>query len=232
MSPVPRWLDDEEMATWRALVAGEYTIVESVERDGKRLLLARKNEPDVGGLAKLTTLEAACAYFTALGHPQKLIGYELGITPSAAMAKGSHPSAMTAPRRAPHDSVVQEDRSGQGRLIDHRGLPPGSLRETDRSIHLLTVANHELIPLNLAGGRAVPEVHPDASNLVTRGRGGAGIVEVSRIIRSQRGSRRAGAAILAARIHPEPEHAVRRLLDFHLHGSFIQLSLSQLQAQF
>lgn len=95
---------DEATATWRALVAGEYTIVESVERDGKRLLLARKNEPDVGGLAKLTTLEAACAYFTALGHPQKLIGYELGITPSAA-ARGTRDAVAKLRLQSPEELV-------------------------------------------------------------------------------------------------------------------------------
>lgn len=71
-------------AVWRALVAGRYTLVESVERDGKRLLLARRNPPSTRGLSALDPSEAACAYYTALGHPQKLIAYELGLTPSAA----------------------------------------------------------------------------------------------------------------------------------------------------
>jgi len=75
---------EEATRIWRALVAGEYTLVESVERDGKRLLLARRNAPGVRGLSALTASEAACAYFTALGQPQKLIAYELGVTPSAA----------------------------------------------------------------------------------------------------------------------------------------------------
>lgn len=75
---------EEAVTIWRALVAGEYTIVESIERDGKRLLLARRNEPKLRSVSALTTMEAACAFYTALGHPQKLIGYELGIGPSAA----------------------------------------------------------------------------------------------------------------------------------------------------
>ncbi|MBS2014432.1 MAG: hypothetical protein JST00_16210 [Deltaproteobacteria bacterium] len=72
------------IAVWRALVAGRYTLVESFERDGKRLLLARRNPPGMRGLSALDASEAACAYYTALGHPQKLIAYELGLTPSAA----------------------------------------------------------------------------------------------------------------------------------------------------
>lgn len=82
--PLRRQDPEAATATWRALVAGEYTLVESVERDGKRLLLARKNAPDARTLTALSATEAACAYFTALGHPQKLIAYELGISPSAA----------------------------------------------------------------------------------------------------------------------------------------------------
>lgn len=72
------------IAVWRALVAGRYTLVESVERDGKRLLLARRNPPGMRGLSAPDPSEAACAYFTALGHPQKLIAYGLGLSTSAA----------------------------------------------------------------------------------------------------------------------------------------------------
>ncbi len=82
--PLRRRSPEEATSLWRALVAGEYTLVESVERDGKRLLLARRNEPKMRGLSALSPSEAACAYFTALGHSQKLIAYELGIGPSSA----------------------------------------------------------------------------------------------------------------------------------------------------
>lgn len=102
--PLRRKDPDAATSTWRALVAGGYTIVETVERDGKRLLLARANEPDLGGLSELTTLEAACAYFTALGHPQKLIGYELGVTPSAA-ARGTRDAVAKLRLASPEELV-------------------------------------------------------------------------------------------------------------------------------
>lgn len=82
--PLRRRSPEEAISIWRALVDGRYTIVETVERDGKRLLLARANEPKLRGLTRLSYTEAACAYYTALGHPQKLIGYELGLAPSSA----------------------------------------------------------------------------------------------------------------------------------------------------
>jgi len=81
--PLRRRSPDEAVSIWRALVEGKYTLVECVERDGKRLLFARKNPAQVRGLSALTTNEAACAYFTALGHSQKFIAYELGLSLSA-----------------------------------------------------------------------------------------------------------------------------------------------------
>ncbi|NOU26418.1 MAG: hypothetical protein HOO96_00810 [Polyangiaceae bacterium] len=75
----------EAQRMWRAMVEGEYSIVETVERDGKRYLLARKNPHRLGSLGKLTSLEVACAYHTALGHSQKFIAYELGVSLSRAV---------------------------------------------------------------------------------------------------------------------------------------------------
>ncbi|MBL8609210.1 MAG: hypothetical protein JNL38_17915 [Myxococcales bacterium] len=102
--PLRRQDPETATATWRALVAGEYTLVESVERDGKRLLLARKNAPDARALTALNTTEAACAYFTALGHPQKLIAYELGISPSAA-ARSTRAAVAKLRLRTPEELV-------------------------------------------------------------------------------------------------------------------------------
>jgi DNA-binding CsgD family transcriptional regulator len=75
----------EAQRKWLALVEGEYSIVETVERDGKRFLLARKNPHRIGPLGRLTSLEVACAYHTALGHSQKFIAYELGVSLSRAV---------------------------------------------------------------------------------------------------------------------------------------------------
>lgn len=73
---------EEALELWRALILGRWTLVDHVERDGKRLLLARRNEPHVTEPRALAPLERAIFAFAALGHPNKLIAYELGVSPN------------------------------------------------------------------------------------------------------------------------------------------------------
>lgn len=102
--PLRRRSPDQAMAIWRALVEGKYTLVECVERDGKRLLFVRRNPARVRGLSALTASEAACAYFTALGHSQKFIAYELGLSLSAS-AKTTRSAIRKLRLRSPEELV-------------------------------------------------------------------------------------------------------------------------------
>ena len=77
---------DERLALWTALFEGRWSIVETVERDGKRMLLACKNEPETAAMRRLTSLERAVAQYAALGHPYKYVAYELGISLSGVAA--------------------------------------------------------------------------------------------------------------------------------------------------
>lgn len=70
---------DEALQTWTALVRGRWTILESLDRDGKRLILARRNPLGAIGLLDLTADERDVAWLAALGHSYKYIAYELGI---------------------------------------------------------------------------------------------------------------------------------------------------------
>ncbi|MBL8957703.1 MAG: helix-turn-helix transcriptional regulator [Myxococcaceae bacterium] len=71
---------DTSIELWKGLVGGRWSLVEHFERDGRRLLIARRNDPQVGG--GLTLRELQVAGFAALGHSNKLISYELGLTES------------------------------------------------------------------------------------------------------------------------------------------------------
>jgi DNA-binding CsgD family transcriptional regulator len=71
---------EERLATWTALVDGRWSILETSESDGKRLLLAMKNEPRTFGMRALTKREKSVVAYVALGHSYKYIGYELGIS--------------------------------------------------------------------------------------------------------------------------------------------------------
>ena len=76
-------LDAENaVAAWRALVAGKWTLVDRFESDGRRFLVARRNDPAVAPRSELTPREAQIAGYAALGHSSKLIAYSLGLSQS------------------------------------------------------------------------------------------------------------------------------------------------------
>jgi DNA-binding CsgD family transcriptional regulator len=78
--------DDPRAAVdlWRALVAGRWSLVDHFDHDGRRFLLARRNEhaPTVS-LGTLSPRQRDVLALAALGYGNKLIGYQLGLTPSA-----------------------------------------------------------------------------------------------------------------------------------------------------
>jgi DNA-binding CsgD family transcriptional regulator len=73
---------DEALAIWHALFDGRYSIVEQSESDGRRYLLARRNEPGVGDPRTLGPAERDVLAYVAQGHSNKFIGYLLGVAPS------------------------------------------------------------------------------------------------------------------------------------------------------
>jgi DNA-binding NarL/FixJ family response regulator len=73
---------DEATALWRALVAGRWTLVERIDRDGKRFLVARANPPGAKEPLALTLPERRVAALLAMSHSQKLISYELDLAPA------------------------------------------------------------------------------------------------------------------------------------------------------
>lgn len=84
---------DETLALWRALVAGHWAIIDLVDADGRRYLVARKKAPSAATLDALSPREREVLAHAALGHTNKLIAYELGIavtTVASALAAASH----------------------------------------------------------------------------------------------------------------------------------------------
>jgi len=70
------------IAEWKGLIAARWSLVDQFETDGRRYLVAQKNDPDVGGLESLTPRERCAVGFAVLGHSNKHIAYEMGIAPS------------------------------------------------------------------------------------------------------------------------------------------------------
>jgi DNA-binding CsgD family transcriptional regulator len=71
---------DEASALWRALVRGEWSLVEWFDHDGKRFLLAQANAVPVAGRKALTRREREVVACAAMGHSNKLIAYDLGLS--------------------------------------------------------------------------------------------------------------------------------------------------------
>jgi DNA-binding CsgD family transcriptional regulator len=73
---------DAAVASWKGLVASRWTLVDQFESDGRRFVVAHRNEAPSHGLAKLTSRERQVVAQAALGLNNKLIAYALGITSS------------------------------------------------------------------------------------------------------------------------------------------------------
>ncbi len=71
---------EEAVDLWRALVAGRWSIVDRFDRDGRRFLIAHENEPAGVGPRALTARERQVVQYVAMGHPNKLVAYQLGLS--------------------------------------------------------------------------------------------------------------------------------------------------------
>jgi RNA polymerase sigma-70 factor (ECF subfamily) len=69
----------EALREWTSLVQGHWTILETIERDGKRLVLARRNRMRSLDLIALSADERDVVWLAAHGHSYKYIAYELGV---------------------------------------------------------------------------------------------------------------------------------------------------------
>ena len=71
---------ERSVELWRGLVAGRWSLVEHFERDGRRYYLAHKNDPELAQDRTLTSRERQVLGYAELGHSNKLIAYELGLS--------------------------------------------------------------------------------------------------------------------------------------------------------
>lgn len=74
----------ETLALWRALYAGRFSVLDVFTRDGKRYVVARRNEPGAPAAAKnpLSEDELKVLSLWSRGHANGQIAYELGVSGS------------------------------------------------------------------------------------------------------------------------------------------------------
>jgi len=73
---------DEALEVWRGLVDGRWSLVDRVDRDGRRFVLARRNDPAAPDPKALDAGERDVVAHARLGHSNKYIAYLLGVAPT------------------------------------------------------------------------------------------------------------------------------------------------------
>jgi DNA-binding CsgD family transcriptional regulator len=75
---------DSDRATglWRGMVDSRWSLVDSFENDGKHYVLAARNHVEIAPSPSLTEREQQVMAFAAMGHRNKEIAYELGLSAS------------------------------------------------------------------------------------------------------------------------------------------------------
>lgn len=73
---------DQALELWQGLVAGRWSIVEVVDTDRRRLLVARENAPDTHDDLRLTRRERQIVLLIGGGQSETLTAYALGLSAS------------------------------------------------------------------------------------------------------------------------------------------------------
>jgi DNA-binding CsgD family transcriptional regulator len=73
---------DEALSLWHGLVEGRWSLVERFESDGRRLMVARRNEPNLRNPRALSSRERQVSTYAVRGYGDKETGYHLGLARS------------------------------------------------------------------------------------------------------------------------------------------------------
>jgi DNA-binding CsgD family transcriptional regulator len=99
---------------WKALVSGRWTLLDHFDHDGKRYIVAVRNDPQVPTVGELSPREAQVVAYAAQGHSNKPIAYELGIAPSTVAMHLSTAGAKLGAKSRVELIRVWRARAGKG----------------------------------------------------------------------------------------------------------------------
>ncbi len=80
--PLHRTAPDDALSLWQGLVQGRWTLVDQVDRDGRRYVLARRNDAAAPPFEGLTLRERQVVALALQGLANKLIAYTVGLSVS------------------------------------------------------------------------------------------------------------------------------------------------------
>jgi DNA-binding CsgD family transcriptional regulator len=67
---------------WQGLLAGRWSLVDHYDTDGRRFLLARRNDPRVNEPSQLTLRQRQILFYAGIGWSTKEVAYALGLADS------------------------------------------------------------------------------------------------------------------------------------------------------
>jgi DNA-binding CsgD family transcriptional regulator len=71
---------DAALNLWRGLLDGRWSLIDRFDSDGRRFIVAHRNNVETRGLRALTSRERQVVSYVALGHSNKLVAYEVGLS--------------------------------------------------------------------------------------------------------------------------------------------------------
>jgi DNA-binding NarL/FixJ family response regulator len=101
--PLRRDDPNKAIEIWHALVAGRWSLLDQFESDGRRYVVAHRNDAKVPDARGLTLRERQVLAHLAVGHSNKMIGYELGLSTSTV---SDHLASVRAKLGAPTTAAL------------------------------------------------------------------------------------------------------------------------------
>ncbi len=163
----------EAMELWKGLVAGRWSLIERVEADGARVLVAHQNAPHLRDPRGLSARESAVVELAMTGASNKQIAYALGL--SAATVSGHLASAQAKLRVSSRAELI-------GLGLARMRAEAGRTRVGEDELGMLVLeAEAETIDEPLKLDERLTGAERDVARLVARGMSNAAIA-------AQRGS--------------------------------------------
>ena len=138
---------------WHELQTGSWSVIDQVDRDQRRFLLARENAPPTRDARAMTARERQVVEYASLGNSNKVIAYELGISASTVSTHLSHAAAKLGLRS--RSAIIQT----------YAALAVGP--PTDVSVSYTREAGENFAVLSLPMGRSLPATLTPAEREVT-----------------------------------------------------------------